>query len=60
MRKFIFGFLFGFSFFVSKLIIENTTTSIAEKPCANLLYIIFPMLISGIYYTYILYNEEEK
>ena len=45
MKKFIYGFLMGFSFFVMKLLIENATTDIASRPERWLMYILFPLLI---------------
>lgn len=49
MKKFIYGFLTGFSFFLMRFLFENATTSIADKPYAWLMYLALPLLI-GIYY----------
>lgn len=45
MKKYIIGFLYGFSFFVTKWLFENAITDIASKSGAFLLYACFPLLI---------------
>ena len=45
MKKFICGFLMGFSFFVTRWLFDIATTDIANKSGAFLLYGCFPLLI---------------
>jgi hypothetical protein len=49
MKKFVYGFAFGFSFFVADKLLEYATTSVADKPYAWLMYLALPLLI-GIHY----------
>jgi hypothetical protein len=45
MKQMIFGFLIGFSFFVTRWLFDIATTDIANKPGAWLMYLAFPLLI---------------
>jgi hypothetical protein len=51
MKNFIFGFLFGFSFFVTRWMLNIATTSIASQPYAWMSYLVIPLLISVYYIT---------
>ena len=44
MKNYIYGFLLGFSFFVTRWLIDNTQNDMSDKP-VWMAYLLFPMLI---------------
>lgn len=44
MKNYIHGFLLGFSFFITKWLIENSANDMSNKP-TWIAYLLFPMLI---------------
>lgn len=51
MKKFIYGFSVGFSFFVTRWLFDIATTDIASKPYSVIAYLLLPMLIGIFYFT---------
>ena len=45
MKQMMFGFLLGFSFFVTRWLFDIATTDIASEPGAWLLYFAIPLLM---------------